>query len=98
MSLDNLKLNAIKTPMVSKNELADLVHTNNENQEKVIELLIEILNVCGSKSLEEATAKYNNVLSKIETLGTTVEFVQPLNDLLNTVYNSVQPLLIAIQS
>lgn len=101
MSFDDLNLDAINSPMTSDDgitKLVDLVRTNNEKQEHVIELLIEIMSVCASKSLDEATTKYSNVLGNIETLGTAVEFVQPLIDLLNTVFNSVQPLLTATQS
>lgn len=74
-------------------DIVKLVHSSNEKQDQVIELLSEIISISTAKTKEEAETKFQNALGKIESLGTTVESVQTLIGLLNTVYNSVQPLL-----
>ncbi|MBY0117871.1 hypothetical protein [Paenibacillus xylanexedens] len=74
-------------------DLVKLVHSSNEKQDQVIELLSEIMSISAAKTKEEAETKFQKALGKIQSLGTTVESVQTLIGLLNTVYNSVQPLL-----
>lgn len=74
-------------------ELVQLVNTSNEKQDQIIKLLSEIFSVSTAKTKEEAQNKFNKALGKIQSLGTTVESVQTLVGLLNTVYNTVQPLL-----
>lgn len=74
-------------------DLVKLVHSSNEKQDQVIELLSEIMSISAAKTKEEAETKFQKAFGKIQSLGTTVESVQTLIGLLNTVYNSVQPLL-----
>lgn len=74
-------------------EIVKLVHLSNEKQDQVIELLTEIMSISAAKTKEEAQNKFSKALSKINNLGTTVESIQTLVGLLNTVYNTVQPLL-----
>lgn len=74
-------------------DLVRFVHSSNEKQDQVIELLSEMMIIIAAKTKEEAETKFQKALGKIQSLGTTVESVQTLIGLLNTVYNSVQPLL-----
>lgn len=74
-------------------EIVKLIHVSNEKQDQVIELLSEIMSISTAKTKEEAQSKFTKALGKINNLGTTVESIQTLVGLLNTVYNTVQPLL-----
>ncbi|MDU0332092.1 hypothetical protein RW092_18100 [Paenibacillus sp. 3LSP] len=74
-------------------EIVKLVHLSNEKQDQVIELLTEIMSISAAKTKEEAQNKFSKALNKINNLGATVESIQTLIGLLNTVYNSVQPFL-----
>ncbi|MGG1880143.1 hypothetical protein ABDI30_21580 [Paenibacillus cisolokensis] len=74
-------------------ELVKLVHLSNEKQDQVIELLSEIMSISAAKTKKEAESMFTKALNKINNLGTTVESVQTLIGLLNTVYNTARTFL-----
>lgn len=74
-------------------EIVNLVRENNDKQDQIIELLQEIISISAVKTKQEADSKFKNVMTKIQDLGGSVESVQTLYGLLNTVYNSVNSVL-----
>lgn len=69
--------------------LVTLLRDNNENQEKIMEILVEILSLSQVKNKDEAETRYQLALKKITELGSGVESMQTLIGLLTSAYNTV---------
>lgn len=59
-------------------EILELINTNNENQEQMIEIISEILSIAKAKDKEEAKNMFMKVLDKIKEVTDDVEAIQKL--------------------
>jgi hypothetical protein len=73
-------------------EISLLLQKNNERQDEIFQLIVEILEIMKSRTIEEAESKYRQVMRKINEFTGDFATIQTLHGMVYTVFNAVQSL------
>ncbi|MGQ7056861.1 hypothetical protein, partial [Bacillus cereus group sp. BceL245] len=73
-------------------QIVQLLNTQTDKQDTIIELLTEVLAISTSVTKEEAEGKYRSVMKKITTVTEDVETIQKLSGFAQMVFQMFQSL------
>jgi flagellar motor component MotA len=73
-------------------EVSLLLQKNNERQDEIFQLLVEILEIMKSRTIEEAESKYRQVMRKIGEFAGDIGTIQTLYGIGQAVFNAFQSL------
>jgi flagellar motor component MotA len=73
-------------------EVSHLLQKNNERQDEIFQLLVEILEIMKSRTIEEAESKYRQVMRKIGEFAGDIGTIQTLYGIGQAVFNAFQSL------
>jgi hypothetical protein len=71
-------------------EMTLLLQKSNEKQDEIFQIMIEILAIMKSSSVEEADSKFKSIMKKVNDLNTSVSTMQSLVSMATTVHNAYQ--------
>lgn len=83
-------LRQIEINTANLSEIISLLHTSNENQSKIFDVVVEMLSIAKEKDKEVAQLKFRKIMDKIGKVTTDVEALTKLYGLGTTLYSVLQ--------
>ena len=79
-------LRQIELNTANLSEIVSLLHSSNENQNQIFDIVVEMLSIAKEKDQQAAQSKYRKVMEKIGQVATNAENLTKLYGLGTTIY------------